>query len=268
MPFVFHDECGAGFYEVSGWEGARGVFTTRKGGVSPHPFDSLNMGAGSGDSPGNVKKNRELLTAALGLPGAEIKMVRQVHGDDIYVLREPGSGIPGEAGQKPATGHDAVITDLKRAPIGVLTADCVPILLYDPKKSVVAAVHAGWAGTVKGIAGKAVAEMGRHFGSKPENLLASIGPSIGPCCYEIDSKVFDPLKESMPSAEEFVTNSRPGHWRLDLWKANMKTLEIAGVRPGRINVFGACTACNPEKFYSHRGSGGRAGRMMALTVLL
>ncbi|MGC2425019.1 MAG: polyphenol oxidase family protein, partial [Nitrospirota bacterium] len=150
MPFVFNDEYGAGFYEVSGWEGARGVFTTRRGGVSPHPFDSLNMGAGSGDSPGNVKKNRELLTAALGLPGAEIKLVRQVHGDDIYVLREPGSGIPGEAGQKRAKGHDALMTDLKRVPIGVLTADCVPILLYDPKKSVVAAVHAGWAGTAKG----------------------------------------------------------------------------------------------------------------------
>ncbi len=239
MPFIFNDAGGAGFYEVSGWEGARGIFTTRKGGVSPYPFDSLNMGAGSGDSPENVKKNRELLTSALGMPGVGIKTVQQVHGDDIYVLREPDA-------VRPEKGHDAIMTDLKKTPIGVLTADCVPILLYDPKRSAVAAVHAGWAGTVKGIAGKAVVEMGANFGSKPENLLASIGPSIGPCCYEIDSKVLDPLNDFIPgAASQLVTNSRPGHWLLDLWNANRKILELVGVRPDRINVFGACTACNP-----------------------
>ncbi len=262
MPFIFNEAHGAGFYEVSGWEGARGVFTTRKGGVSPYPFDSLNMGGGSGDNPGNVRKNRALITAALGMPGAEIKTVPQVHGDGIYVLRGPDAA-------RPDKGHDAIMTDLKRVPIGVLTADCVPILLYDPKRAAIAAVHAGWAGTVKGIAGKAVSEMGDHFGSRPENLLASIGPSIGPCCYEIDSKVLEPLNESMPGmAAQFITNSRPGHWYLDLWKVNRRILENAGVRLDRINVFGTCTACNPEKFYSHRKSGGRAGRMMALAVLL
>ncbi len=262
MPFVFNEAYGAGFYEVSGWEGARGIFTARRGGVSPHPFNSLNMGSGSGDSPGNVKKNREILTAALGMPGVEIKTVPQVHGDEIYVLQEPDAA-------RPEKGYDAIITDLKRVPIGVLTADCVPILLYDPMEEAVAAVHAGWAGTVKGIAGKAVLEMGNRFGSMPENMFASIGPSIGPCCYEIDSKVLGPLTESMPDmVAQLVTNSRPGHWLMDLWKANRIILEKAGLRPERINVFGACTACNPEKFYSHRKSGGRAGRMMALAVLL
>ncbi len=262
MPFVFNEINGAGFYEVSGWEGARGIFTTRRGGVSQHPFDSLNMGSGSGDDPGNVRKNRELITSALGMPGARIKTVTQVHGDDIYVLREPDAA-------RPHNGYDAIMTDLRRVPIGVLTADCAPILLYDPKRAAIAAVHAGWAGTVKGIAGKAVSEMGNHFGSRPENLFASIGPSIGPCCYEIDSKVFDPLERYMPDyAAELVTDSRPEHWFLDLWKANRRILERAGMRSERIYVFGVCTACNPEKFYSHRKSGGRAGRMMALAVLL
>ena len=262
MPFIFNEAYGAGFYEVSGWEGARGIFTTRRGGVSPYPFNSLNMGSGSGDNPGNVKKNRELIAAALGMPDVEIKTVSQVHGDDIYVLREPDAA-------KPERGYDAIITELKRVPIGVLTADCVPILIYNPRRAAIAAIHAGWAGTVKGIAGKAVSEMENHFGSMPEDLLASIGPSIGPCCYEIDSKVLEPLTDSMPDfAAELITNSRPGHWLLNLWKANRMILERAGLRPDRINVFGACTACNPEKFYSHRRSGGHAGRMMALTVLL
>jgi len=168
MPFVFRETGGVGFYEVSGWKDARGVFTTRRGGVSQPPFESLNLGAGSGDSPEVVQKNRELLDHALGLGGRGITTVRQVHGNEVYVYAGPDAARPGH-------GYDAIITDVRGAAIGVLTADCVPILMHDPVRGAVAAVHAGWAGTLSGIAGRAVAEMSEHYGTDPSDVRACIG---------------------------------------------------------------------------------------------
>jgi len=265
MPVVFRESGGVGFYEVSDWPGARGVFTTRRGGVSPSPFNSLNMGAGGGDDPARVEKNRELFLAAARLGSGPINMVRQVHGADVYVVRDRDAlKPPGLHG----TGYDALITDIKGVLIGVLTADCVPILLYDPVKRAAGAVHAGWAGTVKGVAANAVKEMAGNYGSDPGDILACIGPSIGPCCYEVDGKVIGPLREAMKESwQEFAVPARPGHWFLDLWKANQKALLSAGVPLKGIKVFGACTSCNPDKFYSHRRSGGKAGRMLAVTKL-
>jgi YfiH family protein len=261
MPFVFKNVGDVGFYEVSGWEGARGIFTTRKGGVSRAPFDSLNLGSGSGDSPGDVHRNRELLADALGLPAGAIKTVHQVHGSDVHVLRDADETRPDE-------GYDAIVTDIRGAAVGVLTADCVPVLLYDPRARAVAAVHAGWSGTVKAIAGMAVQEMSASYGTRPQDVLASIGPSIGPCCYEVDEKVVGPLRESLVGWwPDLVAPTKDGRWLFDLWKANRLMLVLAGVKPENISVFSACTACNQDKFYSHRKSGGRAGRMMAIAIL-
>ena len=261
MPFVYKEVTGVGFYETSGWKGARGIFTTRKGGISPEPFHSLNLGAGGGDDQTRVEKNRELLAGALGVGKEAIKTVSQVHGDNVYVVRDP-------AAPRPKEGYDALITDVKGVALGVLTADCVPILLYDPVAKAVGSVHAGWAGTIKGIAGRAVVEMATNFGSSPLDIKACIGPSIGACCYEVDEKVMTPLRDSLRGWwEELAAPSRPGHWLLDLWKTNRKVLQLAGIRPENISVFGVCTSCNPDKFYSHRKSMGSAGRMMALTML-
>lgn len=261
MSFVFKQVGGVGFYEASLWKGARGIFTTRKGGVSLAPFDSLNLGSGGGDSPADVQRNRELLADALGLTGRTINTVRQVHGSDIYVFADADEGRPEE-------GHDAIVTHIRGAAVGVLTADCVPVLLYDPCVGIVAAVHAGWSGTIKGIAGRTVEEMAARYGTRPSDIQACIGPSIGPCCFEVDEKVMGPLRESMSRWwTGLVTPARPGHWLLDLWKANHGVLALAGVPARNIAVLSACTACNQDKFYSHRRSGGRAGRMMAIAVL-
>ena len=261
MPFVYREINGVGFYEVSTWAGARGIFTTRKGGLSQKPFDALNLGSGGGDDPGVVAKNRALLVQALGL-GGEVKTVSQVHGNDVYVLKDPN-------GAKPLKGYDAIITALKGVAIGVLTADCVPVLLYDPVKQVVGAVHAGWKGTIDGIPARAVEEMASSFGCQPSDICAGIGPSIGPCCYEVDGNVVGPLYRAMSeSCEDLISPSRPGRWQFDLWKTNRRTLQLAGLRPENINVFGVCTSCNTDKFFSHRRSSGRTGRMFAVVQLL
>jgi len=261
MSFVYREVDGLGFYEVSGWRGASGIFTTRRGGKSGPPYDSLNLGPGGGDSPEVVGENRALLAGALGLGTGMLKTVRQVHGTEVYVLKDPDAGPP-------LDGYDAVITGLAGPAVGVLTADCVPILLYDPAGRAVGAVHAGWAGTVGGIAGSAVRAMAAEYGSKPEDILAAIGPSIGPCCYEVDEKVVSPLMRNVRIDDGLINATRPGHWLLDLWETNVRMLVSAGMPRANITVMGLCTACNTSRFYSHRGSGGRTGRMMAVARLL
>jgi len=260
MSFVFKEVKGLGFYEVSGWEGARGLFTTRQGGVSPAPYNSLNLGAGGGDDLKLVARNRTLVADALGLEAHEIKTVNQVHGDSVYLVGD-GDTV------KPQRGHDAMITNVRGIALGILTADCVPILMYDPVSGSVASVHAGWAGTVKGVAGTAVKRMGEAFGARPSEIKVAVGPSIGPCCYEVDEKVIGPLRDTVRDWSDVAEPARKGRWMLDLWETNRRILMDAGVKPGNIAVMGLCTACNHDKFYSHRKSGGKAGRMMAITLL-
>jgi YfiH family protein len=250
MPFVFKVVNGLGFYEVSGWQGSRAVFTTR-----PHA-----MGTGGIYDPAEVEQNRGMLTAALGVGPESLMTVRQVHGSDVYVLKDARQ-------ERPDQGYDALVTDVPGAMLGVLTADCVPVLLFDPVMRAIAAVHAGWSGTVMGIAGRAVEAMASKFGSSPPDIRAAIGPSIGPCCYEVDEKVIGPLRESHKGWEELTSPSRPGHWRLNLWETNRRTLVGAGLVPGNISGMGLCTNCNQNKFFSHRGAGGKAGRMMAAVLL-
>jgi purine-nucleoside/S-methyl-5'-thioadenosine phosphorylase / adenosine deaminase len=250
MPFVFKVANGLGFYEVSAWEGARAVFTTR-----PH-----SMGTGGIYDPAQVESNRAMLAAALGVEPGSLKTVRQVHGADVYILKDQRAETPGR-------GYDALATNIPGEALGVLTADCVPVLLFDPVSRAVAAVHAGWAGSVRAIAGRTVGEMAERFGSRPSDIKAAIGPSIGPCCYEVDEKVIGPLSKSFEGWEKLAEPTRPGHWRMDLWETNRRSLIGAGLEPGNIAGMGLCTACNQGKFFSHRGSGGNAGRMMAAVLL-
>lgn len=260
MPFIYREKEGVGYYEVSAWERAAGVFTTRLGGLSDAPFDSLNLGNGGGDDSGIVAANRDRLAVALGIAPGVIRTVRQVHGSDVFVLSDEGA-------PKPALGYDAIVTDINGAAISVLTADCVPILMYDPKNRVVAAVHAGWEGTVKGVTSRAVRAMAQEYGSDPSEILAAVGPSIGPCCYEVDERVVAPFKENITEGGSILYPSRPGHWKLDLWEANARLLVSAGVKKDNIDLMGLCTSCNTDRFFSHRKSGGRTGRMMAIARL-
>jgi len=167
----------------------------------------------------------------------------------------------------PDEGHDASVTDLTGMALGVLVADCVPILLYDPVKKAVSAVHSGWKGTVSDVPGAAVEAMQREYGSSPSDILAAIGPAIGPCCYEVDQRVVGPLKESIGDREGLLTDKGGGRWLLDLWKANSALLVRTGLRPENIEVVGLCTSCNSDRFYSYRKDGPNTGRMMGLVML-
>ena len=251
---------GVGFYKVVGWDGAIGLFTTRHGGESAPPFDSMNLGAGSGDDPEVVARNRRILADALGLGARGVRTVSQVHGTEIYVLTDPDA-------PRPITGHDAIMTDIPGAAVGVLTADCVPIILHDPASRAVSCVHAGWAGTVKGIVGAAINRMSEVYGAEPSGIRAAIGPSIGPCCYEVDDKVIGPLSESHAGWEGYAKPASPGKWMLDLWAANRAQVVGAGVPPANVSTLGLCSACHQGEFFSHRRSGGRAGRMMAVAMI-
>jgi YfiH family protein len=160
---------------------------------------------------------------------------------------------------------DALITATPGVPLMLRFADCVPILFYDPARKVVGLAHAGWRGTVAGIAQATVEAMGRTFGCRPQDMIAGIGPAIGPCCYTVGADVVQAVRQAFPGGSERLTHRAGGHWQLDLWSANQVQLAECGV--GQIEVAGLCTACHTEEWFSHRATGGKTGRFGVLAGL-
>ncbi len=222
-------------------------FTTRHGGCSRSPWDSLNLSASTGDEPGAVQQNWARLRQETGLSFAR---VRQVHGSAV-ACRHEGAEPPPEA--------DAVATGRSGLAACVLSADCVPVLIGDPRTGAVAAVHAGWRGTLARVAARAVEVLERDFGARRENLLAAIGPAIGPCCYEVSRELAERFVAEVGPSVSMVHPRTP---RIDLWSANERVLRDAGVPAERIEVIERCTACDAESFFSHRRDGARTGRQV------
>jgi YfiH family protein len=193
---------------------------------------------------------------------SHVIQLRQVHSDRIRVHHR-GNNLTGED----TLGHDAVISDEEGVWLQVVTADCLPLLLYDPLLRVAGAAHAGWRGSVSNIAGKAVRVMQKEFGCRPENLLIGIGPSIGPCCYEVGKEVMDALAERFRNWESLVGRRRGQKGFLDLWEMNRQQLVREGVAEDRIFMAGLCTYCQPDLFFSYRREGSKAGRMFSGLVL-
>jgi YfiH family protein len=222
-------------------------FTTRAGGASGGPFASLNMGGAVGDDPRSVEANWEALR---GLTGLRFSRVRQVHGDRVVLAAGEGS---------PPEEADAVVSTLPGVAACVSVADCVPILIGDPRSGAVAAVHAGWRGTLAHAAARAVEALSRAVGAQPGDLLAAIGPAIGPCCYEVSPDLARAFRDDLGAR---VAEPRGGSSRVDLWLANEIVLRKAGLDRERIEVLGRCTYCEPETFFSHRRDRGRTGRQV------
>ncbi|HEY3196938.1 MAG TPA: peptidoglycan editing factor PgeF [Nitrospirales bacterium] len=199
--------------------------------------------------------------------GVQVVSVKQVHGTEALVLHR---GMTQSEVQEAALskGFDAIITDRPRTWVTVRTADCVPILLMDADRGVVASVHAGWRGTVGGISRKVVRMMHELFGCKPGLLRAAIGPSIGPCCYEVDEPVMQPLKRAFPYWSEALEETMPGRGQLDLRRLNRLALKEAGVDLLRIAAVNVCTACHPDLFYSYRRDGKGTRHMTSGIALL
>jgi YfiH family protein len=227
-------------------------FSTRQGGVSAPPFDSLNLGMKWGDARDAVLENRRRL---LGAAGVEvIHLAAQVHG--IRVL-------PVQAGADPAAINaeqaDALCSDAAGVAVGVYTADCVPVLLADPRTGAYAAAHAGWRGTVAGIVAATVATLAGRYGSRPADLRAALGPAIGPCCFEVGSEVAEAFTAALPGAAGVVLPRPGGKPHVDLRLALRLQLERAGVHPQAIDSSAACTRCDATRFFSYRRDAGRTG---------
>ncbi len=235
-----------------------GVFT-RRGGVSPAPWESLNVGATVGDDRQRVIQNRTRSFEALGRHLDSLFDVWQVHSSDAVFAEAPR---PPEVDHQKA---DIIFTDRPSVTLYMRFADCVPILLHDPQKRVVGIAHAGWLGTVRGAARSAVRAMSERYGSDPHDIQAAIGPSIGVDHYQVGADVILLVRKAFGADAGQLIEMRDGQTHLDLWSANRLQLEQAGVQ--QIEVAGICTACHLEDWYSHRAEKGATGRFGALIAL-
>lgn len=259
MPFCERDGLRYFTFESLADQPVRQAVMTRRGGVSQTPWASLNLGGTVGDNPDHVSENRRRAFAALGLSQEAMYDVWQVHSADVVVTRRarPAS----EAHLK----ADAILTDQPGLALFMRFADCVPILLYDPRHKAAGLVHAGWKGTLNQVAGMAIAVMRSKYQTAPGDVLACIGPSIGQHHYEVGPEVAEQARQTFgEAAQDLLCCSRPGGngVEFDLWKANRLVLERAGVR--QVETAGICTACCLEDWYSHRGEAGKTGRFGAM----
>ncbi|MBI4537179.1 MAG: peptidoglycan editing factor PgeF [candidate division NC10 bacterium] len=245
------------------------AFSTRQGGVSREPFASLNLGASVGDDPGAVAENRRRFFGSLGISPDQIVRVKQVHGKGVLLVNATLAGRPGfpQPLSDGGTTCDAMVTGVPGMALTVSTADCTPILVVDPVRRAVAAVHAGWPSTGKRIVVETLIAMRRAYGTDPADCRVAVGPSIRGCCYEVDEPVASAMATALPTWETCAVPTRFGHWRLDLAKVNRSLLEAAGVPRDQIEDLGLCTACRRDLFFSHRAEKGKTGRMMNVIMI-
>jgi len=257
---------GVKYYSIPALEELHQVyhgFSTRVGGVSTGAYKTMNLSLYAGEDTDLVEINRCMFVKALGAGNPEVYTVKQVHG--TRVIRIERKETPALEFRQ-AEG-DAIVTDQPGIAIGVLTADCVPVLLVDPVKRAIAAVHAGREGSLQSILSHVVQRMIKDFHSSPRELYAAVGPAIERDCYEVGAEVAEDVKSRSPYATE-VLSRREGSDYLDLRKMNHLALLGNGLRKDRIFHVNLCTACHPRTFYSYRKSEGReTGRMMALIML-
>ena len=258
------------FLASDGFTAAGGVahgFSTRLGGVSEGIYASLNLGVTRGDDPERVRENYRRFCAAIGADVTRVVMTSQVHGTEIR------TALPGDVKADlcdPAKYEcDGLITDVPGLALTIFTADCIPVLLYDPVRRVIAAVHAGWRGTAGDIAGKAANRMVRDYNSNPKDILAAIGPGISRCCFETHADVPDAMTAALGGlVQPFVISGENGTYHVDLKGVNAALLERAGLTKDHIEVSADCTACLPSKYWSHRVTRGERGNQAAMIQLL
>ena len=249
-------------YEVSSLIAVPHCFTTRLGGVSTGHLESLNLGIHRGDDLRNVEENYRILGAAVGFEPGDTVFTRQTHTDVVRVVdgNNRGEGLYREVEPE----CDALVTNTPGLALCAFTADCTPILLHDPITGAVGAVHAGWRGTVAGIAARTVQAMCENFGAKPENIRAAIGPNIGGCCFETGQDVPEALRQILGGDAEAFIRPKGEKYLVDLKGANRKILENAGVT--QVELSGSCTYCSPDRFWSHRRVGLDRGSLAAIIV--
>jgi YfiH family protein len=233
--------------------------------IAQHAFTTRQLKLRAGGLPANVAGWTQAL-ASINAGPEQLIRVRQVHAATVRVLRE---GETGAADVAALPDGDAIVSNARGYVLSVQVADCVPMLMADGRTGAIAAVHAGWRGTCAGVARGAVDAMTREFGTRAPDLTIAIGPSIGPCCYEIDAPVVEAFRRAGASDAQranWFSHTESGSLRLDLWAANRDQLVSAGADPARIHTARLCTQTHREIFESYRVDGAAAGRLLALIV--
>ncbi len=226
---------------------------TRRGGSSQAPFDTLNLSVSVGDDPPTVKKNFAKACYALDVAPKQAVSCHLIHSAHVLTINR--------ANQQPVMGQaDGLITADPDIYLAMRFGDCTPLIFFDPVRNAVGLAHAGWRGTMKNVAGTTVKAMNRQLGCQPENIIAMIGPTIGPCCYEVGLEVITAAQQVFLEADTLFSqrNGDADHAHFDLWEANRRQLAGAGV--GQIIQSELCTACRTDEFFSHRAERGRTGR--------
>ena len=247
------------------------AISTRIGGVSAAPYDSLNLALHVGDNADDVLANREKFAKSLGFNLSDIVTPNQVHGDKIFRAEEIHRGRGSKIYADSISETDALITNVKNLPLMLCFADCVPILFADVENCAVGLAHGGWKGTLNKIAAKTFLAMRDNFGTTPENCLVGIGSSIGACCYEVGDNVIDACEKAFPKDVDKLIIKRDGKVYLDLWVANKLQLEEVGLLAHNIEIAGECTCCNSNWYFSFRAARknnlSETGRIAALIAL-
>lgn len=270
MNIVEQTKNGVTFFQSDGITAAGGAahgFSTRVGGVSEGMWESLNLGPSRGDDPDHVRENYRRFFAAIGAQGEKMAMTNQIHGGKVRCVTT--ADVHGDPCEKAGYEADGLMTDLPGVTLVVYSADCIPILFYDPVRRVIAAVHAGWRGTAAGIATAAVERMRDVYGCDPADILAAVGPGIGPDCFETHEDVPNAMTAALSTAVlQHIKIKENGKFAVDLKGINAMRLEQAGLDRSHIAVSQLCTSCRSELFWSHRKLGTNRGSMAAAIQLI
>lgn len=240
-------------------------FSTRLGGVSSGYFSTMNMSFSRGDDRECVLENYRRLCSALEIDISQLVFSKQTHTKNVKVVNRShcGTGLT-----RPSFEDiDGLITAEKGVALVTQYADCTPLLFCDPVKKVIAASHSGWRGTVQQIGAVTVSKMTSEFGCDPKDIIAAIGPCIGPCCYEVDMPVYNEFENLPISLDGVLVPSSPEHFMLDLRLANKRILQGSGVREENIEISDICTCCNSDFMFSHRSAGAKRGNLAAIISL-
>ena len=262
--FTQHTDNSITYLRADSLAGVAHGFSTRLGGVSPAPWDSLNLGVGRGDTMENVQENYRRFCAVLGMDDHRAVLSKQIHEDVVRHVTEADAG-KGLYCDRDYSSVDGMVTNVPHLPLVVFSADCNVILFYDPVRRAIGACHAGWRGTALGIAKKTAQEMVRLFGCNPANIRAAIGPAIGQCCFETDEDVPIALREALGAEVEPYITWNGTKYHIDLKAVNALWLRKAGVE--KIDICDHCTACRPDLYWSHRKMGNARGAQIAMIAL-
>ena len=248
--------------------GLRHFVSARQGGVSERNFSSLNLGFHVGDNNFDVLRNRKQLAQATGIDIFRFTCANQCHSGNVAIVDQASRGKGAVDKESALPNTDGMITNVECICLGVQVADCVPILLYDPVERVIAALHAGWKGALRKIAASAVEKMIQQYGCRAENMIAGLGPSNGPCCYEVGTDVVHEAEMALGNPGAVIRPARtPGKYIFDQWLVNRKQLLDLGLKEHHIETAGLCTQCHHDIFFSSRAGQGVTGRFMAGIML-